>query len=197
MDDTGYRCDDQNENEKTKKQTALTKTLTLARREASQLDIDESTESFRNFVRRFRNSPISKTDYVNCFRRFIHYCNLPETKARILGNVDIGELANTDLLLLDGDTRRIQNLVKHYVDYQYDRGISPVSMKSYYNAIKHFYESNEISLNWSLIKKEDDNKTRDLNLLDSYLTSRRLEEQYHDIETYGDEYLEEQGARKW
>lgn len=27
-------------------------------------------------------------------------------------------------------------------------------MKSYYNAIKHFYESNEISLNWSLIKKD-------------------------------------------
>lgn len=31
--------------------------------------------------------------------------------------------------------------------------------------------------------------------LDSYLASRRLEEHYYDIETYGDEYLEEQVLR--
>lgn len=117
-------------------------------------DVDHNTESFKNFVRRFRNSPVTKKHSVNCFRRFVHYCNLPETKARILGKVDVGDPANTDLLLFDGDTRKIQNVIKHYIDYQYDRGLSPVSMKSHYNAIKHFYESNEIQLNWSLIKKD-------------------------------------------
>ncbi len=115
-------------------------------------DIDETTESFKNFVRRFRNSPVTKKDYVNSFRRFVHYCNLPETKATI--KVDVGDPANTDLLLFEGDTNKVQNTIKHYIDYQYDRGLSPVTMKSHYNAIKHFYESNEISLNWSLIKKD-------------------------------------------
>jgi integrase len=115
-------------------------------------DIDHNTESFRNFVRRFRNSAVTKTDYVNNLRRFIHFCNLVETKARI--KVDIGNPAKTDLLLFDGDTKKIQNTIKHYIDYQYDRGISPVTMKSHYNALKHFYDSNEIQLNWSLIRKD-------------------------------------------
>jgi integrase len=115
-------------------------------------DIDENAESFKNFVRRFRNSPVTKKDYVNSFRRFVHYCNLPETKARI--KTEVGEPANTDILLFEGDTKKIQNTIKHYIDYQYDRGLSPVSMKSHYNAIKHFYESNEIQLNWPLIKKD-------------------------------------------
>lgn len=37
-----------------------------------------------------------------------------------------------------------------------------------------------------------------MNLLDNYLASRRLEEQYQDmdIDTFGDEMLEEMGVRK-
>ena len=42
-------------------------------------------------------------------------------------------------------------------------------------------------------KKEDMSKPLEL---DNYLSSRRLEEQYQDIETFADEYLEAKGAKK-
>jgi|SRR5215207_2532025 len=110
--------------------------------------IDENTESFRNFVSKFRNSPITKQAYTDWLRRFMDYCNLPDVKTRI--GIDIGD--NTDLLLFD-DNRKIQNIIKRFIDYQYDvRGLSPVSVRGYYLAIKHFYQSNEIMLNWPIIK---------------------------------------------
>ena len=113
--------------------------------------INENTESFRNFIRRFRNSPITKKDYTAWFRRFLDYCNLPETRSRIKVHID----DNPDLLLFNNDTKRIQNVIKSYIDYQYEvRKLSPVTVRGHYMAIKHFYESNEIILNWSVIKKD-------------------------------------------
>lgn len=110
--------------------------------------INENTESFRNFIRRYRNSPVTKRDYTDFFRRFIHYCNLPETRTKI--GVVVGD--NTDFLLFNNDSKKIQNIIKKYIDYQYDRGLSASTIKAHYNAIKHFYESNEIVLNWALVK---------------------------------------------
>lgn len=112
--------------------------------------MDESTESFRNYVRRFRNSPQTKKTYTDWLRRFVWYSNLPEVKAKLGLDVDIGD--NTDLLLFD-DTRKIQNHIKQYLDYQYEvMHISPRSASSYYIAVKHFYESNEVTLNWHVMK---------------------------------------------
>ena len=47
----------------------------------------------------------------------------------------------------------IQNIIKGFIDYSYEvRHLSPATVRGHYMAIKHFYESNEITLNWSLIK---------------------------------------------
>ena len=70
--------------------------------------INENTESYRNFARRFRNSPITKKDYTAWLRRFVSYCNLPEIRAKIKDEVN----DNTDLLLFDNDTKKIQNIIK-------------------------------------------------------------------------------------
>ena len=110
--------------------------------------IDENTESFRNFIRKFRNSPVTKKDYTDFFKRFMHYCNLPETRTKI--GVEVED--NTDFLLFGNDNKKIQNIIKRFIDYQYDRGLSPSTVRVHYNAIKHFYESNEIILNWALVR---------------------------------------------
>jgi integrase len=79
---------------------------------------------------------------------YVKYCNLPEVKARI--KVDIGN--NTDLLLFDNDTRKIQTIIKQFIDDLYERKLSPSTVRSYYLAVKQFYQSNEITLNWPIIK---------------------------------------------
>ena len=78
----------------------------------------------------------------------MHYCNLPETRTKI--GVEVGD--NTDFLLFGNDNKKIQNIIKRYIDYQYDRGLSPSTVRVHYNAIKHFYESNEVVLNWALVR---------------------------------------------
>jgi integrase len=109
------------------------------------LRINENVESFRNYVRRFRNSPITKVGYVNWLRRFMVYCN--ECK----NGIEVGD--DPDLLLFDGDAKKIQNIIRHFIDNQYEeKHLSPRSVRNYYLAIKHFYESNEIALNWPVIK---------------------------------------------
>jgi len=105
--------------------------------------IDENTESFRNFIRRYRNSPITKVAYTDWLRRFVEYSTLPNIRAKT--GVEIGD--NTDLLLFD-DPRKIQNHIKQFIDYQYDvLHLSPKTVDSYYDAVKHFYQSNEVMLN--------------------------------------------------
>ena len=78
----------------------------------------------------------------------MHYCNLPETRTKI--GVEVGD--NTDFLLFGNDNKKIQNIIKRFIDYQYDKGLSPSTVRVHYNAIKHFYESNEIVLNWALVR---------------------------------------------
>ena len=111
--------------------------------------INEDTESFRNFIRRYRNSPVTKKDYTDWLGRFMTYCNLPETRAKI--KVEVND--NTDLLLFDNNPKTIQNIIKGFIDYSYEvRHLSPATVRGHYMAIKHFYESNEITLNWSIVK---------------------------------------------
>jgi hypothetical protein len=98
-------------------------------KDPSTQQINENTESFRNFARRFRNSPVTKKDYTAWLRRFVYYCNLP------------------DLLLFDINPKKIQTIIKNYIDYQYDRGLSPITVRGHYVALKRFYESNEVLLN--------------------------------------------------
>lgn len=128
--------------------TGATKRFSLTQSQAAKQPIDETTESFRNFIRRFRNSPFTKVSYTHWLRQFIEYSNLPEVKAKT--GVDVGE--NTDLLLFE-DPRKIQNHIKHFIDYQYEvKHLSPKTVRGYYDSVKHFYESNEVTLNWPIVK---------------------------------------------
>jgi hypothetical protein len=96
--------------------------------------INEGAESFRNYVRRFRNSPITREGYVDWIRRFLQYCN------ECNKGIEVGD--NPDLLLFDGNTKKIQSIIKNYIDHQYEvKHLSPKSVRSYFLAIKHFYES--------------------------------------------------------
>jgi integrase len=117
-------------------------------KEKEQFRIDESTYTFRNFISKFRNSPKTRQDFVNWLRMYVKYCNREDVKARI--KVDVRN--NTDLLLFDNDARKIQTIIKSFIDSLYDNGLSPSTVRSYYLAVKQFYQSNEITLNWPIIK---------------------------------------------
>jgi integrase len=55
--------------------------------------------------------------------------------------------------LLFDDTRKIQNLIKNFLDHQYEvNHLTPKTVHCYYDAIKHFYQSNEVTLNWHVMK---------------------------------------------
>jgi integrase len=113
-------------------------------KEKEQFQINESTESFRNFISKFRNSPKTRQDFINWLKMYVRYCN-----EKINVNVSSG---NTDVLLFDNDTRKIQTIIKKFIDDLYARGLSPSTVRSYYLAVKQFYQSNEITLNWPIIK---------------------------------------------
>ena len=114
--------------------------------------INENTESFKNYLRKFRNSPNTKINYTNWLKRFIEYVNLPDVRVKAGIQSVVGD--NTDLLLFDNDKRKIQNIIKYFIDYQYEvKGLSPATVHSHYMAVKHFYESNEITLNWPIVKE--------------------------------------------
>ena len=110
--------------------------------------IDETTKSFRNFVRRFRDSSHTKKTYTTSLRRFVKYCNSPAVRKRT--GVDVGD--STDLLLFEnynGDkedrARFIKNLITGYLDYLSElEGIAPGTLHTYYEAVKHFYVKNEV-----------------------------------------------------
>ncbi|HKI07027.1 MAG TPA: site-specific integrase [Nitrososphaeraceae archaeon] len=110
--------------------------------------VDESTESFRNFISKFRNSPKTKQDFTTWLKMFVKYCNSDVGRARI--KIEIND--NTDLLLFDSDTRKIQTVIKQFIDHLYSQNLSPSTVRSYYLAVKQFYQSNEITLNWPVIK---------------------------------------------
>jgi integrase len=125
------------------------------RHDPNKQPLNENTESFRNFIRRFRHSPHSKDAYTVWIRRFVKYCNSPDVRAKIGINVN----DSTDLLLFEGynngekRTRKIENLVKNYLDYLYKVDhLSPKTVHTYYDAVKHFYQTNDITLNWHNIK---------------------------------------------
>jgi integrase len=107
------------------------------------IEIDESTYTFRNFISKFRNSPKTRQDFVNWLKMYVRYCN-EKLKLNINGN--------TDVLLFDNDTRKIQTIIKAFIDSLYENKLTPTTVRCYYLAVKQFYQSNEISLNWPIIK---------------------------------------------
>jgi integrase len=114
--------------------------------------VNENTDSFMNFVAKFRNSPMTRIAYTEGLKRYLEYCNLPEVRARLGILTDIIN-SNTDFLLFDNDAKKIQGIIKRFIDYLYNvRKLSPSSVRGYYMAVKHFYISNEIALNWPIIK---------------------------------------------
>ena len=110
--------------------------------------IDETPESFRNFIRRFRNSPHTKKSYATSLRRFVKIVTHPTLEKKI--GIEIGD--NTDLLLFEnynGDkedrARFIKNLITGYLDFLSEKeeiAPSTSTFHSYYETVKHFYVKN-------------------------------------------------------
>lgn len=44
--------------------------------------IDETKDSFRNFISKYRNSHITRVSYIDWLRRLVDYCNLPDVEKR-------------------------------------------------------------------------------------------------------------------
>jgi hypothetical protein len=60
-----------------------------------------------------------------------------------LSDMKIGD--NPDLLLFDGNIKKIQNVIRDFFDYQYEvLGLSPKTVHAYYSALKIFYETKEL-----------------------------------------------------
>ena len=109
----------------------------------SRVPIDETTESFRNFIRRFKDSPNTKRAYTSWLGQFVGYSNREDVVTKT-GAV-VGD--NTDKLLFDSNILKIENHVHHYFDYLDDvLHLAPKTRGSYFEAVKRFYKSNKIML---------------------------------------------------
>jgi|SRR5215207_512415 integrase len=105
--------------------------------------INEATDSFRNYIRRFRDSPYTKQAYTTWIRRFMEYSNREEVVLRT--GVLVGD--NTDKLLFDRDSVKIESHVKSYFDYLDNTlHLAPKTRGSYFDGVKRFYKSNRIML---------------------------------------------------
>jgi hypothetical protein len=135
------------ENETPKRIRIRGKGIGSGRHDPDKQPIDETTDSFLNFVRKFKNSPHTKKSYITLLRRYVKYCNSPDVRRKI--GIEVND--NTDLLLFENynsdkedRARFLKNLITHYLDHLSDIGIAPTTLHSYYTAVKHFYVKNEV-----------------------------------------------------
>jgi integrase len=96
----------------------------------------EQSDAFKNFINSI-NSPITRKDYDLVFSYFMNYCKVNSYE---------------DMLAIG--TNRIDGIIRDYIIHlRNERKLSPASVSMYLAAISHFYEMNDVMINWRKLKK--------------------------------------------
>ena len=99
----------------------------------------ETSDAYKNFISSL-DSEESKRTYRASFPHFMRFCK-----------VDAGDY---DAMLEIQPVKKLEGLIRDYIIYlREDKKVSPATVVSYCTAIAHFYEMNDIAINWKKLKK--------------------------------------------
>ncbi|HEY7573412.1 MAG TPA: site-specific integrase [Nitrososphaeraceae archaeon] len=116
--------------------TPITST-TAASMTQSQLQSQEHSEAYLNFISSV-DSEFSRRTYQQVFPFFMKFC----------------QVETYDAMLEIQSVKKLEGLIRDYIIYlKEDRKASPGTIRSYTTAIAHFYEMNDVRINWKKLKK--------------------------------------------
>ena len=55
--------------------------------------------------------------------------------------------------LIEIEPKKLKEMIINYLDYLYDKGVSPNTLPSYVSTLQSFFENNDVVLNWKKIRK--------------------------------------------
>jgi hypothetical protein len=101
---------------------------------SSSYVVNLSGDVYRNFIHSIF-SPYSRSMYIHILKNYMAY--------RMVSNID--DLLNKDPKLLQS------HIIDYLIDLKTTRNLSPKSRRLYASALRHFYDMNDITLNWKKI----------------------------------------------
>jgi integrase len=101
---------------------------------SGSLVVNLSGEAYRNFIHSI-SSPYSRSMYIHIIKNYMAY--------RMVSDID--DLLNKDPKLLQS------HIIDYLIDLKTTRNLSPKSRRLYATALRHFYDMNDITLNWKKI----------------------------------------------
>ena len=109
----------------------------IGQQQQKEIDqLDSSSEAYRNFMDSI-NSDQTRESYAKYIKYFMSFCKVTSYE---------------DLLLLDA--RKLEGLIRDFITYQrHERKLAPSTVSSYLSPIAHFYEMNDVRLNWKRLNK--------------------------------------------
>ena len=102
-----------------------------------QTTITETSEAYKNFINSL-DSEVSRSSYKRSFPQFMRFCKI-DSYEEMLPNPAYQETRRANQRLSNPSTRRPK--------------IAPASIATYSAAIAHFYEMNDVTVNWKKLKK--------------------------------------------
>lgn len=98
--------------------------------------LSETSDAYKNFVNSL-DSEYSRIGYLRSFPQFMRFCKV-----------------DTYDELLKIDLKRLEGLIRDYIIHmREDRKLAPASIANYCAAISHFFEMNDVTINWKKLKK--------------------------------------------
>jgi integrase len=98
--------------------------------------LSETSDAYKNFVNSL-DSEYSRIGYLRSFPQFMRFCKV-----------------DTYDQLLHIDLKRLEGLIRDYIIHmREDRKLAPASIANYCAAISHFFEMNDVTINWKKLKK--------------------------------------------
>jgi integrase len=119
--------------------------------------------SFNMFIESLNGSAETRKNYTKWLSRYMQHCNLEFSCYHLREIIQEEEtekevtnyyLTNTDTLFFDSSPKTIENkIISFFMHKRNAEKKSPKTLQLYYTTIKHFYEINDITLNWAKIKQ--------------------------------------------
>lgn len=97
----------------------------------------ETSDAYKNFINSL-DSEYSRRSYRRSFPQFMRFCKVDSYEA----------------MLQIQPIKKLEGLIRDYfIHLREDRKLAPASIAAYSAAIAHFYEMNDITINWKKLKK--------------------------------------------
>jgi hypothetical protein len=101
-----------------------------------------TADAYANFVNSL-DSEASRRSYLNSFSHFMRFCSLDSYS-------DMLALATDDLY----PVKRLEGLIRDFIVHmREDKKLSSATVMAYSASVAHFYEMNDVTINWKKLKK--------------------------------------------